>query len=269
MQGKRNLCIIIPFYNESETITHLFYRIDCVHKLLEDDYCIQFYLINDGSTDTTITLLESKYNGKSFIRIINHKTNLGYGAALRTAFECALEQDFELLITIDADTNYDQLLIPYFLNEFNASTEDILAASPWHPNCSKKNFPAFRFILSYSMTILYQWVLSPECPPLTCYSACFRIYKREVIESIRHKSNGFLTNTEIITHALLSGFRVKECPIDVNYRLFGISKMRILPQIFKHIKYMFYLKQQKAKILDDSSHNELLKTNLSLEKKFS
>lgn len=235
------IAIIIPVFNEAETMKALIYRIDGVYKILKDDYQVKFIFINDGSKDRSGEILEKAYRDKPHVDIIHHSKNLGYGAGLKTGFQKALDQDFQYVITIDADTNYDQFLIPHFIYEFNPETEDIMAASPWHPECSKKNFPPIRFILSYSMSKLYQSVLSPGCPPLTCYSACFRLYKREVIEKIKHRSDGFLTNTEIITLSLLKGYRVREMPINVNYRLFGISKMRVVPQILKHFKYMYYL----------------------------
>lgn len=240
--------VIIPIYNEEESIGYLFYRIDGVYKILKDDYNIKFIFINDGSTDRSGEILENKYADAQHVKILHHEKNSGYGASLKTGFNNAIGEGFQYVITIDADTNYDQFLIPRFIYDFNPETEDIMAASPWHPECSKKNFPFIRFILSSSMSKLYQFVLSPECPPLTCYSSCFRLYKREVIENIKHESNGFLTNTEIISLALLKGYRVREVPVDVNYRLFGISKMRTIPQIFKHLKYMRFLLKNKKDI---------------------
>ena len=239
------IAVIIPIYNEEDTLNHLFYRIDGVYKMLKDDYNIKFIFINDGSNDRSGEILDGRYKNSPYAKIVHHDINSGYGAGLKTGFDIALGDGFQYIMTIDADTNYDQFLVPKFIYDFNPETEDIMAASPWHPECSKRNFPFIRFVLSSSMSKLYQFVLSPECPPLTCYSACFRLYKREVIENIKHESNGFLTNTEIISQALLRGYRVREVPVNVNYRLFGISKMRTIPQIFKHLKYMRFLLKNK------------------------
>lgn len=245
------IAVIIPVYNEESTLAHLFYRIDGVYKILKDDYFIKFIFINDGSRDHSKELLEKQYGGISYVEILNHGKNMGYGAGLKTGFKKSLEDEFQYILTIDADTNYDQFLIPHFIYEFNPEKEDILAASPWHPECSKINFPLLRYILSYSMSKLYQFVLSPECSPLTCYSACFRLYKREVIENIKHESNDFLTNTEIMARALLKGYRIREVPINVNYRLFGISKMSKFRQILKQFRYMYFLLRNK-KILNEN-----------------
>jgi len=76
------------------------------------------------------------------------------------------------------------------------------------------------------------------------------LYKREVLENIKHESNDFLTNSEIIVRALLHGYRVREMPVNVNYRLMGISKMKKIPQIIKHLEYMFYLLMNKRKMLN-------------------
>jgi glycosyltransferase involved in cell wall biosynthesis len=245
-----SIAIIIPLYNEEETLGDLFYKIDGVYRILRDEYSIKFMLVNDGSTDSTGRLLEEKYGESPFVTILIHEKNAGYGAGLRTGFQEALGNGFQYIVTIDADTNYDQFLIPYFIYEFNPEKEDIMAASPWHPSCSKRNFPLIRYILSNSMALLYHYILQPECPSLTCYSACFRLYKREVLENIQHEADDFLTNSEIIVRALLHGYRVKEMPVNVNYRLMGISKMKKIPQIMKHLRYMLYLLRNKQEMVN-------------------
>lgn len=246
------VAVVIPIYNEEDTLEHLFYRIDGVYKMLKDDYDIKFIFVNDGSTDNSGEIIEKKYRGASFVDVVHHEKNSGYGAGLKTGFRRALQGGFRYILTVDADTNYDQFLIPHFIYEFNPEKEDILAGSPWHPECSGANFPFFRYVLSYSMARLYQFVLSPECPPLTCYSGCFRLYKREVLENVKHSSNDFLANAEIISRVLLKGYRVRELPINVNYRLFGSSKMRKYRTIIKQLKYMYYLLRHKKNIIKDS-----------------
>lgn len=242
------IAIIIPVYNEESTLDHLFYRIDGVYKMLKDDYRIKFIFINDGSKDRSGEILDKKYGGVPHVDIISHEKNSGYGAGLKTGFKRALEDGFQYILTIDADTNYDQFLIPQFIYDFNPEKEDILAASPWHPECSKVNFPLIRYILSISMSKMYQFVLSPECLPLTCYSACFRLYKRNVIENVKHNRNDFLANCEIISKALLKGYRVREVPVNVNYRLFGASKMRKYRMIIKQLRYMYFLWKNKKEL---------------------
>lgn len=246
------IAVIIPIYNEEETLHNLFYKIDGLHKILKDDYNVKFILINDGSTDDSKKLMIDKYGESTFVDILSHEKNLGYGASLKTGFKKALSEGYHYIVTIDADTNYDQFLIPHFIYEFNPEKEDILAASPWHPECSKNNFPLMRFILSYSMSMLYQAALKPECKPLTCYSACFKLYKREVIENINYRSNDFLTNSEIISLALLKGYKVRELPVSVNYRLFGSSKMKKLHHIIKHLKFLNFLRKNKKILMERS-----------------
>jgi dolichol-phosphate mannosyltransferase len=248
------VAIVIPFYNEEDTFKYLFYRIDGVYKILKDDYDLKFILVNDGSTDRSGEMLEKKYKDAPFMDIVCHEKNMGYGAGLKSGFRRALEGGYNYILTVDADTNYDQFLIPHFIYEFNPEREDILAGSPWHPECSKANFPLVRLVLSYSMAKMYQFVLSPECPPLTCYSSCFRLYKREVLEDINHNGNDFLANAEIVSRALLRGYRVRELPINVNYRLFGTSKMR-LRMIIKQLRYMYFLLRHKKELQNPGLKN--------------
>ncbi|MEW5691818.1 MAG: glycosyltransferase family 2 protein [Candidatus Hydrogenedentota bacterium] len=252
MNKNSKIAVIIPIYNEEDTLPHLFYRIDGVYKILKDDYQIKFIIVNDGSKDNSQQLLVNKYGDSSFVDIIHYPENSGFGGALKTGFKKTLEEGYQFIITIDADTNYDHFLIPYFIYEFKPDEEDILAGSPWHPEIVRNNFPFIRYILSYSMSLIYQFVLRNKCKPLTCYSACLRLYKREVIANLQIESNDFLTNTEIMTKALLRGYRVRELPVSVNYRLFGISKMKFTQTILRHIKYLWYL--YKLYKLKDNEH---------------
>ncbi len=75
--------LIIPIFNEEQNIENLF---DALNKsfLFKDDSCINILLVNDGSNDKTQYLLKSKININKKLVLLNHKKNMGYGAAIKT-----------------------------------------------------------------------------------------------------------------------------------------------------------------------------------------
>ena len=75
--------LIIPIFNEEQNIENL---LDALNKsfLIEDDSCINILLVNDGSNDKSEYLLKSKININKKLDLLNHKKNMGYGAAIKT-----------------------------------------------------------------------------------------------------------------------------------------------------------------------------------------
>ena len=68
-------------------------------------------VVNDGSTDGTAEVLAKRTD----VRVLTHEHNQGYGAALRSAFEYALEHRYDVLVTIDCDGQHQPRMIPDFV----------------------------------------------------------------------------------------------------------------------------------------------------------
>ncbi|MGA2032965.1 MAG: glycosyltransferase family 2 protein [Thermoguttaceae bacterium] len=93
----------LPVYNELQNVTA------AVAGALS--YSSEVAVVDDGSTDGTSALLASR----SDIHLIRHARNLGYGAALRSAFAYALDRGYDVLATIDCDGQHQPQLIPRFI----------------------------------------------------------------------------------------------------------------------------------------------------------
>src|SRR4051812_28008982 len=85
----------LPVYNEN---AHVNAVLDEVMRHAGD-----VLVVDDGSTDGTRQLLEARHD----LRTIRHETNRGYGAALKTAFDYAVENKYEVLVTIDCDGQHE------------------------------------------------------------------------------------------------------------------------------------------------------------------
>jgi glycosyltransferase involved in cell wall biosynthesis len=93
---ENNLTIIIPAYNEEESLKRF------LPQLIEFCKTNSFYLVvvNDGSTDNSKNIISAIFKEYSFVRLINHKVNKGYGGAIKTGINAS---QTKYLITIDAD----------------------------------------------------------------------------------------------------------------------------------------------------------------------
>ena len=89
----------LPVYNEADYVTA------AVAGALT--YCRDVLVVDDGSTDGTSQLLAARDD----IRLIRHPTNQGYGTALRSAFDFAIRDGYDVLVTIDCDGQHQPQLI--------------------------------------------------------------------------------------------------------------------------------------------------------------
>src|SRR6516225_9206613 len=103
--------VAIPVYNEAKHVAAVF---DEVRRYAND-----ILAVNDGSTDGSGEVL-FKQPG---IHLINHKQNLGYGAALRSAFGFAQTHDYDVLVTMDADGQHEAACISCTLKALTADVD--------------------------------------------------------------------------------------------------------------------------------------------------
>lgn len=247
--------IVIPFFNEATNIPTLGYRLKGVKKLLSEYPRVHLIFVDDGSYDNTGTILEKEFASIEDVHIIRHPKNMGYSRALRTGIDKALELDSDLIVTIDADTNYDHFYIPLFINIFPDDC-DLMTASPWHPDGQSKFFPKHRLILSTLLSWCYRKVLQRYNQPLYTYSACFRVARPHVYRKIQWQESDFMANSEIAARCIINGMKIKEVPFHLNPRWFGMSKMKKLRQIVLHLKFLYriWTKPESLLVKDECSH---------------
>ena len=95
------------------TALPVFNEVGYVNEVLDEvgQYSDDVLVVDDGSSDGTSELLAKRDD----IRLVTHKENRGYGAALRTAFDYASENGFEVIVTIDCDGQHEPQRIPSFV----------------------------------------------------------------------------------------------------------------------------------------------------------
>ena len=199
----KKLSIIIPVYNEKDTILEILKRVENVDLSLEKEIII----IDDGSVDGTKEILK-KLEGQ--YKILYHSKNQGKGAVLRTGFKQA-SGDFTLIQ--DADLEYDpqeyhQLLKPLIQNK-----TDIVYGSrnlKDNPRFKKSYYWGVLFI-SWLTNILYG-------SKLTDVYTCYKVFKTPILKEMDLESNGFEFEEEITIKALKKKLRILEIPINYSPR---------------------------------------------------
>ena len=205
--GQPLLSIVIPAFNESNTIATVLEKVSAV---LEDrEISKEIVIVDDGSTDGTREFLKGLTDPE--ISIVLHPENRGKGAAVRTAIEHAKG---EYLLIQDADLEYDPKDYPVLLDPIQRDRSiQVVFGSRFLGNIEGMrlgNYLANRF-LSWATNVLYRSDITDLCTG-------FKLYKTELIRDIPLVRDGFDLEHELTAKLLKKGFRIIEVPIDYKGR---------------------------------------------------
>ena len=101
---QKRFLLLIPAFNAESTIQKLI--IETKKYFLPENILV----VNDGSSDKTFEIANSEK-----VNLLNHSKNLGKGAALKTGFQFAVENNFDWVLTMDADLQHSPNDVPKFL----------------------------------------------------------------------------------------------------------------------------------------------------------
>lgn len=227
------ISIIIPCYNEEDSLPNLFSRIQTVVKKLKEKYSVEIIFVDDGSKDKTAKLISDFAKGKPFVKLVKHEKNMNLGAAHRTGFKHA-KGDY--VAVIDSDCSYDPAHLPEMLDLLKKTGADIVTASPYHPKGGIDGVSSSRLLLSRSINLIYSILLGKK---LYTYSAMVRVYKKGALKKISFQSNDFMAVAEILIDAVKKGLKIVEYPDILRRRQFGVSKARLKKEMKNHMKNIY------------------------------
>lgn len=223
------LAIVVPCFNEAESVGKLRNNLERLSKALPAKYAAEFLLVDDGSGDGTAEALEREFQDFTAARVLRHERNLGIAAAISTGIQAA---SAEIVCSIDADCSYDPVQLVAML-PLLAEDVAMVVASPYHPQGKVNHVPAWRLKLSKAASGLYRIVLRQK---LHTYTSCFRVYRRRAVVDVSLRHNGFVGIAELVCELDRRGEKVVECPATLDIRTTGQSKMRILRAGWAHLR---------------------------------
>lgn len=207
------LSIIIPVFNEEKTIGQV---IKNVAEVKIPNAEKEIIIVDDGSTDKTAEKIKEIKPKISNLKFIEHKKNMGKGAAVITGIENA-KGDY--IIIQDADLEYNVNDIPMLFSHIEGK-KDVIYGSRLNrmPNFKKEErraqFLAHYFgnrFLSLVTSVLYgQWVTDME--------TCYKLFPTAEVKNIKLNAKGFELEPEITAKLLKKGLRIREFPIRTNPR---------------------------------------------------
>jgi len=206
------LSVVMPVFNEVNTVEQV------VSSVLEQPTVAELLIIDDCSTDGTPDVLRRISEESNRVRVFFHEKNQGKGAALRTGISHA-KADF--VIIQDADLEYDP-------NEYGRLLAPLLTGK------ADAVFGS-RFIGSEAHRVLYFWhslgnrfltLLSNMCTNLnlTDMETCYKVFRRELIQSIPLAENRFGFEPEVTAKIARKGIRLYEVAVSYYGRTYEEGK---------------------------------------------
>ncbi len=240
VEEKTPVSIVIPCYNESESIVYLKNTLKMVRRKLGPMYELAFIFVDDGSSDGTGDKLEEMFGDLAGHQVVRHEKNQGVSAAMMTGIRAA---ETEVVCSMDCDCTYDPVELGNMIPKLGPNTA-MVTASPYHPNGRVVNVPEWRLFLSRGASFLYKMVLQEH---LSTYTSCFRVYRRSKVADIPLEEGHFLGVAELLCKLALSGEEIKEHPATLESRIFGQSKMKTLSTIRGHLRLLAQFAMERAR----------------------
>jgi glycosyltransferase involved in cell wall biosynthesis len=208
------LSIVIPIYNEAATVLDLIKLVETAPLNLEKE----LVLVDDCSRDGTREVLQRAAADHPDWRLLFHDVNQGKGAALRTGFAAATG---DFVIIQDADLEYDPREYSILLRPLLEGHADVVFGSRFqgggpHRVCFFWHYLGNKFLttLSNMMTNLN----------LTDMEVCYKVFRREVLQSLKLRENRFGFEVEITAKVARGKWRLYEVPISYYGRSYAEGK---------------------------------------------
>ncbi|WP_166819857.1 glycosyltransferase family 2 protein [Thalassoroseus pseudoceratinae] len=213
----------LPVYNEADHVADVLAEVR--------RYADRMVVIDDGSSDATPEILRQLQVewGEDVLAVVRHEENSGYGAALNTAFQYALDHRFDVLVTIDCDGQHEPKLIPEIARQvFDPNLDqpnDIVSGSRYLTSFEGDSTPPEeRRYINLQITRELNRRLGLNLTDAFCG---FKAYRVDTLNCLDVTDYGYAMPLQVWVQAVAAGMRIVEFPVPLIYldeeRSFGGS----------------------------------------------
>lgn len=226
------LSLVIPAYNEQDTIDPLLARIA---EVFEDAvYSFEAIVVDDGSTDRTLELLKAAKTQKPWLRILTFDRNHGQTAAMSAGFQAA---GGRIVATLDADLQNDPAEVPRLMKLLS---DEVDAVVGWR---QKRQDPWLRRVSTKIANTVRNWLSGESIHDSAC---SLKVYKRGCLEHVTlfEGMHRFMP-----TLVKMQGYHVIEVPVSHHPRYAGQAKYGVWNRVFKAFFDLLAVRWMKKRVL--------------------
>lgn len=202
----------MPVYNEAQTVEAV------IRRVLGQPDVAELITVNDASSDGTGEVLRNLAKELPKVRVFEHRVNQGKGAALRTGISHATAP---YVLIQDADMEYDPEEYPILLKPILSGKADVVYGSRFIGGEAHRVLYFWHSIGNQFLTLLSNMFTNLN---LTDMETCYKVFRREIIQSIRIEENRFGFEPEITAKVARKNVRIYEVAISYHGRTYAEGK---------------------------------------------
>lgn len=231
MNNPKSISLIFPLYRDKYTVIKVINKSLKILKKLKIKYEI---IIIDDCCPEKSGFIALKYIKKKKIqkkiKIIFHKKNHGYGAAIRSGFK---NSKYECVYAVDGDGEFGIALndLPRILKEYSFS--DLVITYRY-----KKRYKTSRIIISWFYNVLLRFLFNIDFKDISCGS---RLVNKKILQKIKLKTNSPFIGAELAIKAKYSGFKIAQVGIHSYPSNFRAGSSIVLKNILLTLRDVFIL----------------------------
>jgi glycosyltransferase involved in cell wall biosynthesis len=206
--NERSFVVVgIPAFNEEHSIAHI--------VIEAQKYADAVIVCDDGSSDLTATIAE-----RLGADVARHPQNMGYGAAIKTLFQRALDFGADILVTLDGDGQHNALEIPQVIKPIINDSADIVIGSRFIDDKGTEEMPFYRRL---GAQVIRKLVNGSSQTGVKDSQSGFRAYNRQALERLCVSEVGMGASIQILLEASKQDLRISEVPSTCKYENGDVS----------------------------------------------
>jgi glycosyltransferase involved in cell wall biosynthesis len=215
MYRSLKIAVVIPAYNEGSVIGDVLDSLPRKIVVGQKTYHIKIIVVNDGSTDSTSSVVKSKDD----VTLINHIINSGAGAATRTGLHYALKIGCDYVATMDSDGQHSVKDLLSLLHAIVENNADFVIGS--RLKSATGNMPLSKRLGNAGLSVITFILLGVY---VSDTQSGLKVLNRKALEAIDFHSDDYAFCSEMVWKAHQANLRIEEIPIEAIYTSYSVSR---------------------------------------------
>jgi glycosyltransferase involved in cell wall biosynthesis len=233
------LSVVIPCFNEEQTLRAC---LENLFDIADENLSLEIIIVDDCSTDQSFSIATELVENYSEIKLLRHERNRGKGAALRSGFAKATG---DFVAVQDADLEYDPTDLKRLLIPLINDNADVVLGSRFLSTGAHRVLYFWHYMGNRFLTFLSNMFTDLN---LTDMEACYKVFRRDVLQSINIEENGFGFEPEIVAKVAHMRLRIYEMGISYHGRTYDEGKKIGLKDGFRALYCIFRYNAYRAPV---------------------